>query len=61
MLSPSSDVGSGYPYLRGRRGPAVGGRSVFSVVKHTRARIGYGGPAAPGGGWPPDLCYMMLN
>ncbi len=21
-------------------------------------RIGYGGPSAPGGGWPPDICFM---
>ncbi len=23
-----------------------------------RGRVGYGGTAAPGGGWPPDLCFV---
>ncbi len=60
VLSPSGDVTcSGSHLLWGRRGPKVGGRPVINVVKRSHARIGYGGPAAPGGGWPPDLCYLM--
>ncbi len=59
VMSPCGDVSRCSHLLSGRRGPTVGGRPVFNVMKHNGARIGYGGPAAPGGGWPPDPCYLM--
>ncbi len=37
---------------------SLGGADVCGIRSRCRrgGRIGYGGPSAPGGGWPPDVC-----
>ena len=37
-----------------------GGAGVWRIRSRCNrgGRVGYGGPSAPGGGWPPDLCFL---
>ena len=39
---------------------SLGGADAWRIrsTSNRGGRIGYGGPAAPGGGWPPDLCFL---
>ena len=39
---------------------SLGGAGVWRIRnRYNRGgRVGYGGPAAPGGGWPPDVCFL---
>ncbi len=37
-----------------------GGAGVWGIRSRCSrgGRVGYGGPSAPGGGWPPDRCFL---
>ncbi len=39
---------------------SLGGAGVWRIRNRCNkgGRVGYGGPSAPGGGWPPDLCFL---